>query len=274
MWRLLAAAPLLFAAAPLAAQCTDADRQALEAFDHAWGDATTQGNRAALQTIYAEDYQAFNAAGTLGKAATIDAAVRTADQNRANPAEAPRIAYDAYNVSCTPNSATITHHNTVTARVDGKDQTFNTRSVHFLERRGGRWQVVANAGHTLDDPGVLAYMERAWNDATLKHDASWVDRNYAFDASDISSRNGSIKTKAEALAEARNDKDTYQSLDLSDLNIRTDGNVGVVTGINRVVGRDAQGKPMDFRVRFSDVFVRRDGRWQVWSTQGTRIPSN
>lgn len=45
-----------------------------------------------------------------------------------------------------------------------------------------------------------------------------------------------------------------------------------VTGINRVVGRDEQGKPIDRRVRFTDVFIKRDGRWQVWATQGTVIP--
>ena len=38
------------------------------------------------------------------------------------------------------------------------------------------------------------------------------------------------------------------------------------------VGRDAQGKAMDRRVRFTDVYIKRDGRWQVWATQGTTIP--
>ena len=63
---------------------------------------------------------------------------------------------------------------------------------------------------------------------------------YAFDASDISSRTGGIMTKAQAVADARTDKTVYQSLDLSELNVRTDGNTALVTGINHVVGRDAQ----------------------------------
>ena len=114
-------------------------------------------------------------------------------------------------------------------------------------------------------------MERAWNDASLKNDPSWTERNYAFDASDISSRTGGIMTKAQAVADARTDKTVYQSLDLSELNVRTEGNTALVTGINHVVGRDAQGKAIDRRVRFTDVFVKRDGRWQVWATQGTTI---
>jgi len=272
MWRILAAVSILFAAAPAFAQCSDADKKALETFDRAWGDATTRGDRVVLQGILADEFQGLGPAATQGKAATIDAAVQTAERNRANPAEAPRPVYDSYSITCSPNTATITHRNTVTVRVDGKDQTFYTRSVHVLEKRGGRWQVVANAGHGLDDQAVLAYMEREWNDASLKHDASWVERNYAFDASDISSRTSAIMTKAQAVADARTDKTALQSLDLSDLNIRIEGNTAVVTGVNRVVGRDAQGKAMDRRVRFTDVFIKRDGRWQVWATQGTTIP--
>jgi len=32
--------------------------------------------------------------------------------------------------------------------------------LQHLEKRGGRWQVVSNAGHGLDDQATLAYMER------------------------------------------------------------------------------------------------------------------
>jgi ketosteroid isomerase-like protein len=272
MWRILAAVPILFAASPAQAQCSDADKRALEAFDRAWGDATTRGDRVALQAALADDYQGFGAVGTQSKQFTIDAAAQAAERNRAAPGTAPRVVYDSYMITCTPNTATITHRNVITARVDGKDQTSYSRSVHFLEKRNGRWQIVANAGHPLDDQGMLAYMERDWNDATLKRDAGWIERNYAVDATDISSRTGSIKTKAQALEAARTDKTTYQSLELSDLNVRVEGNTAVVTGVNHVVGRDDQGKAINQRVRFTDVFIKRDGRWQVWATQGTVIP--
>ena len=272
MRMVLAALSLVFAAAPAFAQCSDAEKKALEAFDRTWGEATTRGDRVAMQAIFADDFQGLGPAANQGKMAAIDAAVATAERNRANPADAPRVVYDSYSISCTPNTATITHRNTVTARVDGKDQTFQTRSVHVLEKRGGRWVAVANAGHSLDDQAVLAYMEREWNDAVLRQDVSWFERNYAFDVSDISSRTGGIMTKTQAIAAARTDKTAFQSLELSELNVRIEGNTAVVTGVNHEVGRDAQGKAMDRRVRFTDVFIKRDGRWQVWATQGTQIP--
>lgn len=272
MKRFMTAVLIIFSAAPAFAQCSDADKKALETFDHAWGDATNRGDKAAMATFFADDYQGFVATGTQNKTAAIDAAARAAEQNRANPADAARPEYGSYSFACTPNTATITHGTTVTARVDGKDQTFYNRSVHFLEKRNGRWQAVANAGGPLDDAGVLAYMEREWNDAALTHNRAWFERNYAFDASDISSRTGAIMTKAQAAAAAGTDKTKFQSLDLSDLNIRVEGNNAIVTGINHEIGRDAQGKVFDRRVRFTDAYIRRDGRWQVWATQGTTIP--
>jgi ketosteroid isomerase-like protein len=135
----------------------------------------------------------------------------------------------------------------------------------------GRWQAVANVAYPLDDSSVLAYMERDWIAAELRHDSSWFERNYAVDASDISSRSGGMMTRAQAVVNAGTDKTTFKSLDLSELNVRIEGNAAVVTGVNQEVGRDPQGKPFDRRVRFTDVYVKRDGRWQVWATQGTRI---
>ncbi|HEU4749415.1 MAG TPA: nuclear transport factor 2 family protein [Gemmatimonadaceae bacterium] len=269
---ILAAVSVLFVAGPAFAQCSDADKKALEAFDRSWGDATNRGDRAALQAIMADDYQGLGPVGTQTKAAGIDAAVRAAERNRANPAAAPRFVYDSYTISCTPNTATITHRGVTTVAVDGKDQTFQSRAVHVLEKRGGRWQVVANTGHPLDDAGVLSYMEREWNDASLRRDASWFERNYASDVSQINSRTAALWNKAQALADVRTDKTVIQSLDLSDLNVRVEGKTAVVTGVNHVVGRDPQGKAFDRRVRFTDVFIKRDGRWQVWATQGTLIP--
>jgi len=99
----------------------------------------------------------------------------------------------------------------------------------------------------------------------------WTDRNYASFASDISSRTGGIETKSEAVASARSSKTVYDAVELSDLVARVEGDVGVVTGVNRVRGKDDQGKVFDRRVRFTDTFIKRDGRWQVWATQGTVI---
>jgi ketosteroid isomerase-like protein len=271
MKSMLAVALLIAASRTAYAECSSADRATLEAFDKAWSDATVGGDRAFLQNAYADDFAGLGIGGATTKALTIENAMKTAERNRSNPSGVTRIPADNYIIVCTPNSATITHRNTNISNASGKEVTSYARSVHMLEKRAGHWQVVSTTGNALNDQGVLAYMESDWNAAVKRNDVAWVERNYAADASDVSSRTGAIHTKAEELASMKDDKTVYESLDLSELNLRVDGNVGIVTGINTVKGRDAQGKAFERRARFTDTFIKRDGRWLVWATQGTLI---
>ena len=271
MKRMLAVVLLVAASRTAYAECSAADKTALEAFDKAWSDATFGGDRAFLQNAYADDYAGLGVGGATTKALTIENTVKNAQQNRANPSSANRIPGDHYIIVCTPISATITHRNTSVSTRDGKEVISYGRSIHVLEKRSGRWQVVSSTGNALNDQGVLIYMESDWNDASKRKDIAWFERNYADDASDVSSRTGDLHTKAEEIASMKDDKTSFESLELSDLNVRVDGNVGIVTGINHVKGRDAQGKTFDRRARFTDTFIKRDGRWLVWATQGTVI---
>ncbi len=177
-------------------------------------------------------------------------------------------------ITCTPNSAVITHRNIVSTKngAGGKEETFWTRSVHFLEKRAGKWQVVGNAGNGLDESAILGYMELDWNTADRNKDMSWFEKNFAADYSSVSSRTAKIATKSEDLAEMKTDKSVTEWNDLSNMNIRIDGNTAVVTGVVHSKGRDDKNQPFDRRVSFTDTFIKRDGRWQVWATQGTRIP--
>ena len=253
-------------------ECGDADKTALEAFDRAWGAAGVGGDRAALTTIYAEDYTGLP--GMQNKMQTIAATMTGFEKDKANPNMADKVSHDNYMITCTPTSAVITHRNIVTTKngTGGKDETFWTRSVHFLEKRGGKWQVVGNAGNSLDQYAVLGYMERDWNTADIKRDIGWFEHNYAADYSSISSRDAKITNKTEDIAGYTTDKSRTEWAELSEMDIRIDGGMAVVTGINHTKGHDEKAQPFDRRIRFTDTFIKRDGRWQVWATQGTRIP--
>jgi ketosteroid isomerase-like protein len=255
-----------------AQQCGEAEKMKLQEFDKGWSEATRRGDRAQLQAIFADDYAGATLTGTQDKVTTIDAAVRAAERARATGQALPVTIYDNYVITCTPTSAVVTHRNATTTTVGGKEQIAYTRSVHVMEKRGGRWQVVGNAGHPLTDAQVLLYIENEWNEAIRKNDIAWFERNFTDDATDVSSRTGALQTRAEAIASMKTDKTVRESIELSEPSVRVDGNVAIVTGVNRIRGRDDQGKPFDRRVRFTDTFIKRDGRWQVWSTQGTTIP--
>jgi ketosteroid isomerase-like protein len=159
----------------------------------------------------------------------------------------------------------------ITSNEDGHSRTNYTRSVHVLEMRNGRWQVVANAGNALSDAAQVMYLEHEWNDADMSGNSSWFDKNFASDMTNISSRTGKMTDKTEEMADFKSRKGVTTSAELSDLSARKEGDTVVVTGINRVKGKDGEGKAFDRRVAFTDVWVKRDSRWQVLATQGTDI---
>jgi ketosteroid isomerase-like protein len=168
----------------------------------------------------------------------------------------------------------ITHRNIIwTANgAGGKESTFWTRSVHILEKRSGKWQVVSNAGNGLDEYAALEYMEHDWNNAYRTRDIAWFERNFASDYSSVASRTAKLTTKAEDIADLKTDKSVVDWAETSELNVRIDGNTAVVTGVNHIKGKDENGQAMDRKLRFTDTFIKRDGRWQVWATQGTKLP--
>lgn len=272
MKRILTTTLLILSATTFAfGQCSEADKQKLIAFDKAWGEAGRGGDKAFLQNVYADEYTNMSPAGTLTKTQAIENAVRDADRRKANPQNADSVSHDSYAITCTPNTATITHRNVVTAKVDGKERNSYTRSAHFLEKRGGEWKVVSDAGGPLGDAGQLLYMEMEWSDADQKGNTAWFERNLADDYYGVSSTTGKLNTKAEEVAEIRNRKEVIESAVSSDMDVRVEGNTALVTGVYRLTGRDEKGQPMDRRIRYTDVYVKRDGRWQVLASQGTPI---
>lgn len=252
-------------------QCSEADRQKLIALDKAWSEASQRGDKAFLENIFADDYMNTNAAGTITKAQAIENALRVAALRSANPQGAAQNTTDNYIIACTPNSATVTHRNVTVTMVDGKEQTSYSRSVHILEKRGGEWRVVSDAGGPLNDAGQLLYMEMDWSEADKKGDTAWFERNFANDYFGISSLTGKLNTKADDVAEIKSRKEVYDSAVASDMRVRVEGNTGVVTGIYHLKGKDDKGQPFDRRIRFTDIYLKKDGRWQVIGSQGTPI---
>jgi hypothetical protein len=122
-----------------------------------------------------------------------------------------------------------------------------------------------------DDGNVLMQMEHEWNEALKTHDTAWFEKNLADDFTDISSGNGALTTKAEDLANLKTDKTVYESLELSNLHARIEGNAGVVTGVNHIKGHDEAGNSFEVRLSFTDTYIKRHGRWQAWASQHTRM---
>jgi len=122
-----------------------------------------------------------------------------------------------------------------------------------------------------DDKGALLQIEREWNNALKTKDAAWFERNLANDLTDTSSGDGALHSKAENIAALTEDKTGYESMELSNLHVRVEGNAGVVTGVNHLRGKNEKGEPFDVKLSFTDTYIKRDGRWLVWASQHTRL---
>jgi ketosteroid isomerase-like protein len=122
-----------------------------------------------------------------------------------------------------------------------------------------------------DDKNVLLQMEQSWNLALKNKDVSWFEQNLADDLTDTSSGNGALHSKVEDVAALKKDKTVYDSLELSNLQVRIEGNAGIVTGVNHLKGKDERGEAFEVKLSFTDTYIKRDGRWLVWASQHTRV---
>jgi ketosteroid isomerase-like protein len=251
-------------------ECTSADRAALEAFDRAWGMAGEKGDKAALMDIYADDYMGLP--GMQNKMTTIDNTMKAFEANKKN-ANPDKTTHEHYYISCTANSAVITHRNTIWTAdgAGGKPETFYSRSVHMLEKRGGKWLVVGNGGNGLDDYSTLWYLEQDWNDAAPKRDAAWFEKNWAPEFVSVSSANGKLTNKREELADMIGDKGTLELTETTDMNVTIAGDTAVITGIYRMKGKNEKGEAYDRKIRYIDTWIKRDGRWLAIASAGAGI---
>ncbi len=268
---LLSTCLLLSLASLTLGQCSEADKQTLEKFDHAWTDANARGDRAHLETVYADDYARTSLSGPATKKEIIDAAVRSAEEAKANPQSASKVTADHFIITCTPNTATITHRTVVTSLVRGREQTFYSRGVHFLEKRNGSWKVVSLANHPLDDPTNLLMIQREWNDAMRTKDLGWFERNLAHDFSFVNPATGALQKKVDWVASVKDSKTTLESVESSALETRVANDLGVLTGVVKVKGRDEKDQPLNYNLRFTVNFTKRDGRWLVSNAHATRF---
>lgn len=113
--------------------------------------------------------------------------------------------------------------------------------------------------------GALIQLEQNWAAALNRKDAGAVSCLVAeeFEDADV---DGSLHTRSQTLAGIPNRKSNTNRL--SDLRAHVEGNMGFTRGLNTIV--DAAGEIVA-RVRFTDVFTYRDGRWQALAGHETLL---
>ena len=83
---------------------------------------------------------------------------------------------------------------------------------------------------------------------------------------------GGVTTRAEDLAGESGCKPSKGSYSLEDIRMMGYGDVVVFNALATTLATNPKGEPVERKSRFTDVLVRRGGRWQLVSGHSSRLP--
>ena len=115
----------------------------------------------------------------------------------------------------------------------------------------------------------LLKLEKAFAKAIVKNDLEGIGRLVTDDWI-IIDPNGEIVDRARFFEVIKSGALTHDMMESEDFRVRVYGDNAVVTGVTRTKGR-FMGQEFSTRERATDVFVKRDGRWQCVLTHLTRF---
>lgn len=115
-------------------------------------------------------------------------------------------------------------------------------------------------------PDTLAQIERAWANALEQRDTAALGCILAEEFQDADPE-GALFDRAATLSKAANHSPVHH--DLQDLSAHVHGDFGYIRGL--AIAANAQGKIVA-RVRFTDIYVYRDQRWQAVAAHESMLP--
>ena len=125
---------------------------------------------------------------------------------------------------------------------------------------------------TSDTEEELLRIEKEFAQAIVSNDLEGIGRLVEDDWI-IIDPNGDIVDRTRFFEGIKSDVLTHDMMESEDFRVRVYGDSAVVTGITRTKGK-FMGQEFSTHERASDVFVRREGRWQCVLTHLTRFTKN
>jgi Domain of unknown function (DUF4440) len=119
------------------------------------------------------------------------------------------------------------------------------------------------------DQDVLIKLERGWNEAFYRKDVAFIERLLAEEFT-ATYDDGRIGDKATELALVAAFDQKVESATPDEFAVRVYRDTAVVWFTLRLVGIK-EGQRSEMALRYTDVWVVRDGRWQCVSSQSTRV---
>ena len=208
------------------------------------------------------------------------AAIRaTLEKSYAQSSENVRNVIDDVRVAGGFAMAKGTFEGTSTPKAGGAATPVKGKFVTLYERQGtGPWKAVWDIynsdlpapGATADgaDEQALMQIERDWAAAAAGNDAAGIDKLTA--AEYAGNSDGRITPKKQMLADIRSGASKVASAEASDLKAFVVGDTAIVHGLWTEKGT-LNGKDTSGQYRFTDTFIRRDGRWQAVAMYSTKL---
>jgi len=168
--------------------------------------------------------------------------------------------------------------------IDGKTYKFRGRDKDLpdgtgfvrtgeVSADGQTWQPNIECRHikvqTTSDEQELIRLAAAWENCLLTRDVATLDRLWAEEYTS-GTPDGKVRSKKQSLAEIQSDDLKITSAACEDLQARVYGDMGVTTGIAIEKGQ-YKGTDISGKYRFTDTWIKRNGRWQCVATHASRV---
>ena len=119
------------------------------------------------------------------------------------------------------------------------------------------------------DSAAIAKLMNDWNNAFLTNDVKTLDRIIANDYI-VTNVDGSVNTKEQELAPFRTASLKFDTASLDEFTVTLYGTMAIVRGIGTwTVSRN--NKSFTSHERFTDVWLKRNGRWQAVSSHSSML---
>jgi ketosteroid isomerase-like protein len=122
------------------------------------------------------------------------------------------------------------------------------------------------------DENVVATLDAEFQEAVKNNHVAAIDRILA-DNFVLVTGNGTVYTKADLLKDAAEKRVIYERQEDSSRTVRVWDDTAVVTALLWAKGID-RGEPFDYKVWFSDTYVRTENGWRyVFGQSSLRLPA-
>jgi ketosteroid isomerase-like protein len=121
------------------------------------------------------------------------------------------------------------------------------------------------------DEKAVAAAEKARFEAQVSKNYDALNQILAEDLVYVHS-NGNVDGKSSYIQSIKDGKSSYISIDPQEMKVRLYGNTAIINGVCAVKLGAADGKVNDIKLRYTDVYVKKDKQWQMVTWQSFRMP--